>query len=311
MGFSGVPFNDQVKKISSATDNAVVRWDGTTGNIVQDSAVTIDDNGSVDIPTGQTYKINSTTVVDQSVASGAAPVLAATNFTGLPMAAFKEYGLTITNGTDTEHDLDIAAGTRWDSTYATSIVYAGGTIALDASGAGGLDTGSPANSTQYYIWLCKGTSGVTAIFSASASAPTLPSGYDSYKVCIGRVITDGSANINNTMMWAKHYDSTESFVYTQLTGNFPNANATVTHSLNTNNLDVSVYAENNANSTLHPLFTIETAGEDKQFVAYYIGATNTIEIFKGTLGFFIPPVEASIANSADYSLVVRVRTRLT
>lgn len=39
---------------ASATDNAVTRYDGTTGKLVQDSNVTIDDNGRVTVPTGST-----------------------------------------------------------------------------------------------------------------------------------------------------------------------------------------------------------------------------------------------------------------
>lgn len=45
---------------SSATDNAVPRYDTATGKLLQNSLVTIDDNGSVNIPTGQAYKINGT-----------------------------------------------------------------------------------------------------------------------------------------------------------------------------------------------------------------------------------------------------------
>ena len=43
---------------ASSTDNAVVRYDGTTGKLVQDSGVTIDDSGNVTIPgnlVGDTY----------------------------------------------------------------------------------------------------------------------------------------------------------------------------------------------------------------------------------------------------------------
>lgn len=43
---------------SSATDNAIVRYDGTTGKLIQDSGVTIDDNGTINIPSGQTYQID-------------------------------------------------------------------------------------------------------------------------------------------------------------------------------------------------------------------------------------------------------------
>ena len=44
-----------------------------------------------------------------------------------------------------------------------------------------LDTGSEADDTWYYIWVCSGSSGTKALFSASSSSPTLPSGYDTYK----------------------------------------------------------------------------------------------------------------------------------
>jgi hypothetical protein len=37
----------QIKGITSSTDNTVVRWDATTGKLVQDSTVTIDDSGNI------------------------------------------------------------------------------------------------------------------------------------------------------------------------------------------------------------------------------------------------------------------------
>lgn len=54
-------------------------------------------------------------------------------------------------------------------------------VSLAVSGAGGLDTGSEASNTWYYLWLLEGGSGVTGVFSTSATAPTLPSGYNSFK----------------------------------------------------------------------------------------------------------------------------------
>jgi hypothetical protein len=49
---------------SSATDNAIVREDGTTGTNVQKSLATIDDSGSINIPSGQEYQINGTALKD-------------------------------------------------------------------------------------------------------------------------------------------------------------------------------------------------------------------------------------------------------
>ena len=59
---TGVGTGDVVGAASS-TDNAVARFDGATGKLIQDSLVTVDDAGSVNIPTGQTYKINGTSLV--------------------------------------------------------------------------------------------------------------------------------------------------------------------------------------------------------------------------------------------------------
>lgn len=51
---------------ASSTDNAVARYDLTTGKLLQNSAVTIDDSGSINIPTGQTYKVNNVVVADNA-----------------------------------------------------------------------------------------------------------------------------------------------------------------------------------------------------------------------------------------------------
>jgi len=45
---------------ASSIDNAIVRFDSITGKLAQDSLVTIDDSGAVNIPSGQVYKINGT-----------------------------------------------------------------------------------------------------------------------------------------------------------------------------------------------------------------------------------------------------------
>lgn len=55
------------------------------------------------------------------------------------------------------------------------------TVAITSAGANGLDTGSEANDTQYYLHLCEGSSGVCGLLSTSSSSPTLPSGYNSYR----------------------------------------------------------------------------------------------------------------------------------
>jgi hypothetical protein len=68
------------------------------------------------------------------------------------------------------------------------------TIDLTASGANGLDTGSEASNTWYYAYAIAKADGTKAgLFSTSATAPTLPSGY-TYKALIGVVRNDNSSN---------------------------------------------------------------------------------------------------------------------
>ncbi len=85
---------------------------------------------------------------------------------------------------------------RDDTNAADIIAPANLDVVLSGSGALGLDTGSEANNTWYYIWLCKGASGVTAVFSTSKTSPTLPTGYTTYKRRVrGCFRNDNSSNI--------------------------------------------------------------------------------------------------------------------
>lgn len=66
--------------------------------------------------------------------------------------------------------------------------------AITSSGASGLDTGSEGSSTWYYVWLIGKTDGtIDALLSASATAPTLPSGY-TYKGRVGVVRNNSSSD---------------------------------------------------------------------------------------------------------------------
>lgn len=119
----------------------------------------------------------------------------------LPLSASGHlYGLTLSNNAgDATNDIDIAAGNCADSTNVTLLTLASAlTKRLDAAWAvgtnqGGLDTGAIANAT-YHIWLIKrsDTGVVDALFSASASTPTMPANYD-YKRRIGSVVRTGGA----------------------------------------------------------------------------------------------------------------------
>ncbi|HEX6035772.1 MAG TPA: hypothetical protein VFY83_15125, partial [Anaerolineales bacterium] len=116
----------------------------------------------------------------------------------LPFPPGTLFGLTLANnGTDPTNDIDIATGKCRDSTDAVNMFLVGAlTKRLDAawavgSGNGGLDTGAIGNNT-YHVWLIKrsDTGVVDALFSLSASAPTMPSNYD-YKRRIGSIVRTG------------------------------------------------------------------------------------------------------------------------
>lgn len=51
----------------SATDNAITRFDGTGGKTVQNSLVTVDDSGGMNIPAGQTYNIDGSPHTHETV----------------------------------------------------------------------------------------------------------------------------------------------------------------------------------------------------------------------------------------------------
>lgn len=73
-------------------------------------------------------------------------------------------------------------------------------IALTTSGANGLDTGSEASNTWYYVYAIYNPSTATAagLLSASSTSPTLPSGYTFYRR-IGAVRNNASSNLYRTL----------------------------------------------------------------------------------------------------------------
>lgn len=107
-------------------------------------------------------------------------------------------GLGMSNGTDATNDIDIAAGSCVSDDGTTVMTLSAITKQLDAawavgSAAGGLDTGAIANTT-YHLWVINrpDTNVTDVLFSASASAPTLPASYTKKK-CIGSIIRSSGA----------------------------------------------------------------------------------------------------------------------
>jgi hypothetical protein len=84
------------------------------------------------------------------------------------------------NGTNPNYQIDIAIGVARSDDDTTNLQSTATiTIGLNASGVNGLDTGSEANSTWYYIWIIYNPTTLTyaGLFSTNSTSPTMPSGY--------------------------------------------------------------------------------------------------------------------------------------
>lgn len=112
-------------------------------------------------------------------------------------------GLLVSIDTDTAHDLNFTAGSAKDSSGTYDLILASEiTKQIDATWAAGDDAGgwesgsSIPTSGIFYIWLIGSstTGAVDVLYSLSATAPTLPSGYDK-KRRIFSWVTDASNNL--------------------------------------------------------------------------------------------------------------------
>jgi hypothetical protein len=80
--FVAIPGGGDVLGPATSVDHSVARFDGTDNKTIQDSLMTIDDSGSVDIPLGETYKINTVALAYGNIV-GAAGSGANTNITSI------------------------------------------------------------------------------------------------------------------------------------------------------------------------------------------------------------------------------------
>lgn len=109
------------------------------------------------------------------------------------------FGLYCRNSVDTAHDMRVTASRLFvvnTAGAAFQLTAVDVSAAIDASGTNGLDTGSVAADTGYYLWVIynPGTLTVAALWSLSATAPTMPSGY-TYKSRVGWNVTDGASEL--------------------------------------------------------------------------------------------------------------------
>lgn len=110
--------------------------------------------------------------------------------------------ITIANNvSDANNDIDFGAGVfQFDDgsgqAVATALTKRFDATWVAGNNQGGLDTGSKANNTPYYIYAIYNPATLVSDFLATATkgSPTMPSGYTKKKY-IGAFFTDGSANI--------------------------------------------------------------------------------------------------------------------
>lgn len=170
-----------------------VQADGGTVTVDPNGAETINGAATLVLQSGQTASIICTGSAFLAVVQGAV-------ITGPGQQGYL-YGLTLANNaSDATNDIDISTGVAAADTspYYLMQLTSALTKRLDAAwavgtGNGGLDTGSIANTT-YHVWLIQrsDTGVVDALFSASATSPTMPTNYDR-KRRIGAIIRDTGA----------------------------------------------------------------------------------------------------------------------
>lgn len=184
---------------------------GITGTVTGSGSLSLNIPGLTD----ETAVADADTIAIYDASASAHREMTRASFlAGGPLPRAYLAGLGLSRAADTDHDITVAVGEARDGGHTANLVLAAAiTKQIDAAWAvgdaqGGLDTGSVGNATWYHVWLIKrsDTGVVDALFSTSASSPTMPSDYD-LKRRIGAVLTDGSANIiafvqnGDTFLW--------------------------------------------------------------------------------------------------------------
>lgn len=168
-------------------------------------------NGNVTIDPNGTETINGSLTIILQTGQAAKVFCTGTQFfawvfsdsrSGPQLQGFS-FGLGLsTNATDAANDVDIAVGAAAAdvSPYALMQLNTALTKRIDAAWAvgnnnGGLDTGTVAAASTYYIWLIQRSDTLVtdALFSLSSTAPTMPTNYDR-KRRIGSLIRSSSVN---------------------------------------------------------------------------------------------------------------------
>lgn len=226
-----------------------------------------------------------------------------------PIMRGQIFGLEFANNAaDATNDIDIAAGqcASADVDPVLMILASALTKRLDAAWAvgnnnGGLDTGSVANTT-YHVWLIRrpDTGVVDALFSASATSPTMPANY-TQKRYLGPIVRASSAirgfsQSGDVFFWnSKITDrsSTAAFATALLTLSVPTGINVKPILENSVSINVSSAATTSIGSA--------AAGTvQQQLVNIFVGATSGI----GTQATPPPVFETDTSGRIYYQVVV-------
>jgi hypothetical protein len=184
------------------------------------SKVVVKDSGNVGIGTDTpASKLEVDGVIHSTTGGvkfpdGTTQTTAASGSTGSILAGTFKNLIVKSNTTNPDYEVDITVD-------AISLDNAGSievrtnlnlTADLSSSLANGLDTGSEANSTWYYLWVIYDGATDAALLSLSPTAPTMPAGY-THKALVSAVWNDGSGDLRNFYQVGKHVQhSTTTFL---------------------------------------------------------------------------------------------------
>ena len=183
--------NDFTAKDALTTGNPSKLIKGSEVDAEFDAALTAI-NSKVDEP-------SNPSTADVLEWSGSAVQWAARNFTSKINAIAPATGLHVRNGSTAVSQVRATADELLVSTTSNStllLTSVDETAAITSSGANGLDTGTEAGSTWYYLYIIYNGTSTDSLLSLSATSPTLPGGYTHFAM-VGAVYNDSSSDFRN------------------------------------------------------------------------------------------------------------------
>ena len=177
--------------------HAVTKTQVSLGNVTDNAQLAMGLSAQISAGTAKAVPINTDTLlIEDSAAANAKKKVTVGSLAGL----FTGYVYDLrgqSNGASPNTKVDIATGRCLSADSTTMIINtATKTVDITASGANGLDTGSEASDTWYYIYVIYNptTDIVAGLLSASPTSPTMPSGYTKRRL-VGSCRNDSSSNI--------------------------------------------------------------------------------------------------------------------